>query len=145
MNWVKLMSKVNKIKTWNDKLYSEKTHKVKHLDKKFVDIPADSDMLVATPEIFDNYIKRIPKGQSRSMKEMRADLAQAYIAQHTCPVTTGIFVRIVAEAAYEKYMNGHDIEEITPFWRVIDEKSSIVKKLSFDPAFITEQRMKEGI
>jgi hypothetical protein len=42
-------------------------------------------------------------------------------------------------------MNGHDIEEITPFWRVIDEKSSIVKKLRFDPAFITEQRSKEGI
>ena len=139
------MKKQNKTKSWNEKLYSEKTHKVKHLDKRFVDIPADSQRLVATPVIFDNYIKQIPKGETKSIKEMRNDLAKTYFANYTCPVTTGMFVRIVAEAAYEKYLEGWDIEEITPFWRVIDENSSIAKKLSFDYSFIREQRIKEGI
>lgn len=130
---------------WNDKLHSEKTHKVKHLDNRFVDIPENSDMLVATPKIFETYISQIPNGQSKTIKEMRNDLAKAYDANYTCPVTTGIFVRIVAEAAYEKYLQGADIDDITPFWRVIDEKSSIVKKLSFDYSFIKEQRKREGI
>ena len=57
----------------------------------------------------------------------------------------------------EKYHNGKspqvkvidkrfaDIEAITPFWRVIDKKAPIVKKRSFDYAFIAEQRHKEGL
>ena len=139
------MKKILSMTPWNDKLHSEKTHKIKHLDYRFVDIPEDSDMLVATPKIFEDYISRIPRGESRTIKDMRNDLAKAYVANYTCPVTTGMFVRIVAEAAYEKYLAGSDVDEITPFWRVIDEKSSIVKKLSFDYSFIREQRLREGI
>jgi len=37
------------------------------------------------------------------------------------------------------------IQNITPFWRVIDEKSATAKKLKFGTAFLKEQRKKEGI
>lgn len=133
------------LKSWSDKLHSDKKMKIKHIDKRFADIPADSNMLIATPMIFDAYIRSIPKGETRTLKAIRHALALDYHAEYTCPVTTGIFVKIVAEAAYEDYLNGTPIDQITPFWRVIDKQSSIVKKLSFDYEFIAKQRLKEGI
>ncbi len=63
----------------------------------------------------------------------------------TCPITTGIFVRIAAEAAYEEFQEGTPIEKITPFWRVISETSPAEKKLTFGTEFLNKQRKKEGI
>ena len=134
-----------KMKTWNDKLTDGKPHHVKKLDKKFVDIPENSMMLVAIPQIFEDYIRAIPYGKSVSLKEIRSDLAREYIADHTCPVTTGMFVRIVAEATYEQFLQGVPEEQLTPVWRVIDGKSSVAKKISFPFEWIAERRAKEGL
>jgi hypothetical protein len=54
-------------------------------------------------------------------------------------VTTGIFLRIVAEANYEKLGQGKTPEEITPFWRVIAPDSALARKLSFGPEFLQTQ------
>ena len=43
------------------------------------------------------------------------DLAIEYQADNTCPVTIGIFLRIVSEASYEELKSGKGIEEVTPF------------------------------
>ena len=87
---------------WNEKFQHRKDHQIKHIDKKFSDIPENSDILIATPKIFDDYIRKIPVGTSVDLKKVRQDLAKNYKVDHTCPVTTGLFVRIVAEATYEK-------------------------------------------
>ena len=64
------------------------------------------NMLIATPKIIDDYIKQIPKGININIKTLRNDLALTYNADTTCPVTTGIFLRIVSEAAFEDFLNG---------------------------------------
>ena len=46
---------------------------------------------------------------------MRNDLAIEYGADFTCPMTTGIFLRIVAEYNYENLSKKGT--EISPFWR----------------------------
>jgi hypothetical protein len=133
-------------KTWADKVNDRtKVHQVKKLDKDFADMPANSMMLIATPKIIDGYVRQIPKGKSVSLGTMRQDLANEYRAEHTCPVTSGIFLRIVAEAAYEQLEQGKPLNKVTPFWRVVDEKSTLNKKLSFGPDFVKQQREKEGI
>lgn len=134
-----------KKQTWNQKLEKEASPKVKHIEKRFVDIPDNSDMLVATPKIFEDYLKKIKPGNEVTIKKIRQDLAKKFKADHTCPVTTGLFLRIVAEANYEKFQNGTPLDEIAPFWRAIDLKSSIAKKLSFPLDFIKERREKEGL
>jgi hypothetical protein len=48
-------------------------------------------------------------------------------------------LRIVAEANYEKVQQGLTMDEITPFWRVIEPNSSLAKKLSFGQAFLVQQ------
>jgi hypothetical protein len=135
----------SKKQTWKQKLEKESSPKVKHIEKRFVDIPENSDMLVATPKIFEDYLKKIKPGTEIPIKKVRQDLAKKFKADHTCPVTTGLFLRIVAEANYEKLQMGVNINEIAPFWRVIDLKSSIAKKLSFPLDFIREMREKEGL
>ena len=86
-------------KSWNDKLHDARLPQVKRLDKSFADMPEGCMMLIATPAIIDSYIRQIPKGKSVDLLTLRDDLAREYHAEKTCPLTTGIFLRIVAEAA----------------------------------------------
>jgi hypothetical protein len=136
---------VIKRKTWVEKRETSKAAEVKKSPKDFADIQAGEKMLIATPEIVDQYIRNIPKGKESSLVQMRKDLAGEYHAHKTCPVTSGIFLRIVAEAAYEEYEKGKPLSKITPFWRMINEQSPALKKLSFGPDFVLQQRKKEGL
>jgi hypothetical protein len=134
-----------KKKTWADKLHDRKVPKVKRIDFDFADIPAGSNMFIATPELIDRYIKQIPRGKKVAVQTLRKDLAIENKADYTCPVTTGIFLRIVAEANFEKYLQTNSLKGITPFWRVVEPKSALAKKFSFGPEFIILQRKLEKI
>ena len=101
-------------------------------------------MLVPTSRAVEVAIRAIPQGHVMSVMELRDELAQLHGADVTCPVTTGVCLRTVAEAAYESLNAGTPIEEIAPVWRVLYAKAPMLKKLSFDPAFIIEQRAHEA-
>ena len=133
------------MKTWIDKRDCEKSYKIKTIDKKFADIPEGSKMFIPTPRIIDDYIKHIPFGKSTELSIMRNDLAIDYQADKTCPVTTGIFLRIVSEASYEELKSGKGIEEVTPFWRIVNPKSKLANKLECGAEFINKQRESEVI
>ncbi|MFA6261920.1 MAG: hypothetical protein WC760_10655 [Bacteroidia bacterium] len=130
-------------KSWTEKFNTLKTAEVKRTEKAFADIPAGARMLIATPAIVEEYIRNIPKGHSTHIRQMRKDLAAMYHAEYTCPVTSGIFIRIVAEKAYEEFLAGK--KRIAPFWRILDPDSPAAKKLSFGTSFILQQRISEGI
>ncbi len=131
-------------KSWLDKLNENKEPKIKRIDIDFADIPAGSNMFIATPKLIDQYINEIGVGKRIDLKTMRKDLAIEHNADYTCPVTTGIFLRIVAEANYEKLQQGKHLEEITPFLRVIEPNSPLAKKLTFGQVFLLEQIEKES-
>jgi hypothetical protein len=132
-------------KSWTEKLHDAREPQVKRLDKSFADMPEGCMMLIATPAIVDNYIKQIPKGKSVDLLTLRNELAREFQAEKTCPLTTGIFLRIVAEAANEQHSQGISWAKVTPFWRVIDEKSKLSKKLSFGADLLHELRKKEKL
>ena len=134
-----------KRKTWAEKLNIERRPVIEKADKNFAGIKAGQMMLIPTPKIVDAYIRQIPEGTHVDTDTIRKDLAAEYHAEVTCPLTTGIFIRIAAEAAYEEYENGKPLTGITPFWRVINERSPAAKKLTFGTKLLKEQRMKEGI
>ena len=121
----------------------DKSYVVKRLEKKFSDMKEGENMLIATPMIIDEYIKQIPKGINVNIKTLRRDLALTYNADTTCPLTTGIFLRIVSEAAYENFLNGD--RNITPFWRVVDHESKSASKLACGINFIKKRRIEENI
>ena len=128
-------------KTWIEKYNQPRDKTIKILDKDFTDMKAGEKMLIATPQIINKYVNQIPSSFLVDMKTMRKDLALSYNADVTCPVTTGIFLRIVAEFAYEQYKDGKT--NITPFWRVVDPQSGLAKKLACGPTFIQKMRALE--
>ena len=110
---------------------------VKILDQGFSDISAGEKMLISSPEKISEFIFKIPKGSFLSIKELRRELALKAGADNTCPVTTGIFLRMAIE------QNKDDVD--FPYWRVIDEKHPIVKKLNLDKNQIKKRRFDESI
>ena len=110
---------------------------VKILDKGFSDISAGEKMLISSPEKISEFIFTIPKGSHLSIKELRRGLALQAGAENTCPVTTGIFLRLAIEQ--------HKDDENFPYWRVVDEKHPVVKKLNLDENQIKKRRVDEGI
>ena len=128
-------------KTWIEKYNQPRDKTIKILDKDFTDMKAGEKMLIATPQIINKYVNQIPSSFLVDMKTMRKDLALSHNADVTCPVTTGIFLRIVAELAYEQHKDGKT--NITPFWRVVNPRSDLAKKLECGPTFIQKMRALE--
>ena len=113
---------------------------VKKLDKDFSDMKKGDMMLISSPEVIAKYIKKIPKGKTVTPKQMRVDLARNEGADNTCPLTTGIFLR----KAIEKELGDLKIDDSPlPFWRVVDKKNKVLKKLGIDPSEITRMRQLE--
>jgi hypothetical protein len=131
--------------TWTEKLNSPKRHEVKPAPINIAGMKAGQIMLVPTAKIVDDFIRTIPKGVSMDVKTLRAKLARKYKAVVTCPITTGYHLKTVAEAAFEAHQQGAKLREITPIWRVLDQSTPTTKRLSYDPAFIMDQRAREGL
>lgn len=84
-------------------------------------------VLVPTPLLVDGLIRKVKKGRLITVAQIRERLAKDFRADSTCPLTTGIFIRISAEAAEEDLRAGK--KSITPYWRVIKTDGSLNPKL----------------
>lgn len=131
-------------KTWKQKLEVAREPQVDVLDKPMMGLAAGTRLLVATPVVVRDFIAGLSCGETRTIPEVRGALAAAYGAEATCPLTTSIFVRIAAEAALDEMREGASVEEITPFWRVVEPGSVLAGKLSCGREFVREQREREA-
>ncbi len=85
---------------------------------KIVDDPQGrGKMLIPRPIDVDALVRRVPRGKLITLDQLRQKLAKDCQADITCPLTTGIFLRIVAETAEEDRSRG--VADIAPYWRVI--------------------------
>jgi hypothetical protein len=114
------------------------------LEKSFAGIPAGAILFVATPDIVAAYVRAIPSGQTRTVEQMRRDLAKRNKAEATCPVSTAIFLRSVAEISLKQLAEGVALESVVPFWRIIEPGTPIAKRLALDPEWIVYQRALEA-
>ena len=83
-------------------------------------------MLVPSPREVEAVIRTVPRGSVMTVAQIREYLAGKYAADVTCPLTTGIFVRLAAEAAEEDALAGK--VEITPYWRIVKDDGSMFPK-----------------
>ena len=130
--------------SWNEHLDSSPTEIRPVREGRFKNITADQFMLYPNGRAVDTAVRAIPSGRTLTLNELRAELAAAHGAAITCPVTTARSLLVAAEAAREAYEGGAALAEIAPVWRVLDETSSILRRLSFDPSFLLEQRAREA-
>ena len=133
-----------KTKSWKDKMAVAKSPKRVQLETDFAGIKAGSWLYVGTPLLIDQYIRKIPYGETRTVERMRRDLARQNKCDATCPVSTAIFVRLAAEAAWEDISAGVPAAKVSPFWRAIEPDSRVAKKLPVDSAWIAHQRAIEA-
>jgi hypothetical protein len=132
-------------RSWSEKLDAGRPPEVKPAPIDIAGMKAGQIMLVPSARLVDDFIRTIPKGTSMDVKTLRRRLARQHRAEVTCPITLGFHLRTVAEAAYEAYRQGARLSQVTPVWRVLDEKTPTTAKLSCGPAFITRQRAREKL
>ena len=83
-------------------------------------------MLIPTPLLVARVVKRVPPGRLITAVTVRARLARAARADLTCPMTTGIFLNIVAGASEELMATGQPA--VAPYWRVVMADGSLPPK-----------------
>lgn len=131
-------------KTWREKLHNGREPEIGPTSRSMAGIPAGAIMLVPTPLQIKQYIDTLPRGEFQTVDQLKLGLAKQNGAEVTCPLVTGISLRIIAEAALDEHREGKALSEVTPFWRVLDAKSKSAAKLSCDPEFLTQMRQTES-
>ena len=130
-----------KRKTWREKMDTPKL-------PKLVAIPANMKragsgvMLVPSPREIEELIRSVPEGDVVTLTALRETLATRHGADLTCPLTAGLFVRIVAEAAEEAANSDNSVT--VPYWRVVKDDGSLNPKLPGGVERQAERLRQEG-
>ena len=129
-------------KSWKEKLHNQEHSKVVEIPARMAKRLGSGTMLIPKPLDVDALIRKIKKGKLVTVSEIRSRLARDNHVDITCPLTTGIFVRIVAEAADEDLRNGKN--RVTPYWRVIRDDGSLNENFPGGAAAQARRLKEEG-
>jgi hypothetical protein len=99
-------------------------------------------MLVPTPLLLAEEIRRVRSGRLVTPAELRDRLARRFGADRTCPLTMGILLHIVAGAAEEQLAAGK--RPAGPYWRVVEEKGFLNAKWAPGPERQASHLRREG-
>jgi hypothetical protein len=131
-------------KSWVEKRNSDKKHQVKINPKSWADMPAGIIMLIPTPKIVDRYVNQIPIGNFKQVKELRKEMANDYSANMSCPMVTGICLRIISEAAYEEYQINQDIKAITHFGELLNQTQNWLESWLVELILLLKNKSRKG-
>jgi hypothetical protein len=122
-------------KSWREKMNNPNLPKIVPVLPRMRARFGNVDMLVPSPREVEACMRAVPAGQITTVSRIRDLLARKHSVAVTCPLTTGIFVRIAAEAAEEDAAAGR--AEVTPYWRVVRDDGSLFDKF---PGGVERQR-----
>lgn len=107
-----------KKKSWSEKLRgSRDLPRVEKISDKMSKRWGTGTVVIPAPLEVDELMKRVPEGKTITIGEIRAVLAKKHGATIGCPLTTGIFAWIAANAAEEEREKG--VKNVTPYWRTL--------------------------
>lgn len=131
-------------KSWREKLENPVAGlpKVCEVPDEWVKRMGGRQILVPTPKMVDEHIRTVPERKLVTVGQIRRRLAEPFQADSTCPMTTGIFLRIVSEAAEEDRAAGKT--PITPYWRVVKDDGSLNPKFPGGVEGHAEKLREEG-
>ncbi len=105
-------------KTWREKRDEDKgLPRVVEIDGRMSSRWGEGTVVIPAPREVDELMRAVPEGKLTTINRLREILAARHGATIACPVTTGIFARIAAEAAAEDEADGR--VDITPYWRTL--------------------------
>jgi len=116
-----------KKKTWSEKLKDDKgLPQVQKITAKMSKRWGIGTVVIPAPMEVNEIMRRVPKGKLITINEIRAALAKKHGATIGCPITTGIFAWIAANAAEEQRQKGE--KDLTPYWRTLKTGGVINEK-----------------
>jgi alkylated DNA nucleotide flippase Atl1 len=116
-----------KQKSWREKLKDGKgLPKVEKITGKMVKRWGTGTVVIPAPMEVDEIMKKVPEGKVTTINEIRAALAKKHGATIGCPITTGIFAWISANAAEKERKEGQ--KNTTPYWRTLKTGGVINEK-----------------
>jgi hypothetical protein len=125
--------------TWSEKMdRDEGFPKVVPIGPSMTSQWGEGTMVIPAPREVDEIMRRIPEGKLITINEIRAVLARRHGATIGCPMTTGIFAWIAANAA-EEDVGGRADEEVTPYWRTLKTGGFLNEKY---PGGVSAQKAK---
>lgn len=105
-------------KTWAEKLHNNKgLPKIGNIEGNLSTRWGTGTFVVPAPIEVKELMDKVPKGKLTSINQLRATLAKKHNTTIACPITTGIFAWIAANAAEEAATAG--AKRITPYWRTL--------------------------
>jgi len=113
-------------KTAREKLHKEQPRKLVEIPDKMAEKYGPGKMLIPRPLDVDELVRQVPRGKLATIGQIRARLAAQHGADLTCPLCTGIFLRLTAEAAEEDRLAG--AKYIAPYWRVVRDDGSLIDR-----------------
>jgi hypothetical protein len=114
-------------KTWKEKLADNKDlPKVERVPVRMQKSFGKGTMIIPAPKEVDAVMKKVPAGKIITINRIREKLARKHHTDIACPITTGIFSWIAANAADEDINSGS--KNFTPFWRTLKEGGVINEK-----------------
>ena len=120
-------NKSKRRKTWQEKLEDSKDlPKVEEIKGKLEKKWGKGTVVIPAPIEVDEIMKMVPKGKLITINQIREILAKKHGATIGCPITTGIFALIAANAAEERANKGD--KNITPYWRTLKAGGVINEK-----------------
>ena len=99
-------------------------------------------MVIAAPREVDGIMKQVPRGKLITINQIRAALAKRHHADFACPITTGIFAWIAANAAEEAVGAGQ--KRVTPYWRTLKSGGELNEKYPGGVAKLKQRLEAEG-
>ena len=113
-----MTTKAKKRKSWSEKLADSKDlPKVVPITEKMSKRWGTGTVVIPAPKEVNEIMRKVPKGKLTTINQIREILAKKHNATIGCPITTGIFAWISANAAEEAKAEGK--KDITPFWRTL--------------------------
>jgi alkylated DNA nucleotide flippase Atl1 len=114
-------------KSWCEKLQNSKDlPKVEEITDKMSKRWGKGTIVIPAPKEVDEIMRKVPKGKVTTINEIRSALAKKHGATIGCPITTGIFAWVAANAAEEQKQKGE--KTITPYWRTLKTGGEINEK-----------------
>jgi alkylated DNA nucleotide flippase Atl1 len=125
--------------SWSEKLdRDEGFPKVVPIGPSMTSQWGEGTMVIPAPREVDEIMKRVPEGKLITINEIRAVLARRHGATIGCPMTTGIFAWIAANAAEEDAEDRAN-EDVTPYWRTLKTGGFLNEKY---PGGVSAQKAK---
>ena len=116
-----------KKKSWTEKLHDSKDFpRVEKITEKMSKRWGTGTVVIPAPLEVDELMRKVPRGKLTTINHIRQHLAKKHNATIACPITTGMFARIAAEAAQEQKQQGK--KDTTPYWRTLKTDGTINPK-----------------